>query len=598
MSLLISCQSLTKSFGAHPLFHNISLGIFTGERVGLIGPNGSGKSTFLKILAGEESLDSGEIALRKDTRLVYLPQEDVFDSDKSIETILLEAISTEAVDDEERYSRVQRMIRLASFRDSEQKAALLSGGWRKRLAIVRALLLEPEVLLLDEPTNHLDLEGILWLEQLLKNASFAFILVSHDRYFLEGTANRIIELNPIYPEGYLRVEGSYSTLLSRREEFLQGQEQQESVLSNKVRREIEWLRRGPKARSTKARSRIDDAHRLQKELSAVKNRNAQGRSVDIDFVGTGRKTKKLLAINRLGKSMDGIPLFHDITLTLSPGTRLGLLGRNGSGKSTFMHLLDGSLPADEGKIERADGVRVVVFDQKREQLNQKETLRKALAPAGDAVVYQDRSLHVVAWAKRFLFRPEQLELPVGQLSGGEQARILIANLMLRPADILLLDEPTNDLDIPSLEVLEDSLMEFPGAIVLVSHDRFLLDNVTNEVLGLDGQGNATLFADYTQWLSAQKKTREEKKVAQNSPETKNNTPKKLSYKEQNELKQIEKKILKGEEEVEKWQQKLTDPDMMQNPEKLQAVCLSIKSAQDHVEQLYERWQQLEVQQGA
>ncbi len=597
MSRLLSCQSLSKSFGPHRLFSELSLGISEGERLGLIGPNGSGKSTLLKIFAGIESPDDGKIFQIKLTRLVYLPQKDSLDSHKSVEQNLLDSLSGDDIEDVERFNRVHRMISLAGFSDAGQNVAALSGGWRKRLAISCALIREPDVLLMDEPTNHLDLDGIFWLEKLLANATFAFAVVSHDRYFLENTTNRIIELSRQYPEGYLTVEGNYNEFLIKRETFLKNQERQEEILSNKVSREIEWLRRGPKARTTKAQYRIDEAQRLQDELSSVQTRNANNKRARLDFDGTGRKTKKLLQMHDLGKSIAGRRLFGNLNITLTPGARLGLLGANGSGKSTLLHILCGDTQPDEGYIETADGLRIFLFEQQREQLNPEDTLRRALAPTGDSVVYRDRSLHVVTWAKRFLFEGDQLEMPVGELSGGEQARILIARLMLRPADILLLDEPTNDLDIPMLEVLEESLQDFPGALILVTHDRYLMDRVATQVLALDGSGGAGLFADYRQWLISRKHLDLKCKPGKPDTSPKSKKPQKkagkLSYKDQREFDKIEEKIIAAEENVALWEKKIKDPVIVKDPDQLQECWDMLRPAQELVEQLYLRWEELE-----
>ena len=503
MTLLLSYKSIYKTYGEDHVFEDISINFKTDERLGLIGGNGSGKSTLLKLAAGEASPDSGESYIKHLTKLVYLPQEDQLTPEKTVEESLFESLASTPLDDQEKYRRVQRMIGMGGFEDKSRKAGELSGGWKKRLAIARALIQEPDLLLLDEPTNHLDINGIMWLEDMLKNSRFAFVVVSHDRYFLEKVCRRIMELGKCFPEGHLSLKGGYRQFVKHREAFLESQLKKEDILSNKMRRETEWLNQGAKARSTKAKYRIDQAEALRRELARIRYRNSRTGKVDIDFHSTNRKTRQLLSCHNIGKSIQGKKLFERVSLKLMPGVRLGLMGPNGSGKTTFMNLLESRDEPDEGTIKRAENLRIAVFDQNRSRLNPEITLKQALSPAGDSLVYKDKSVHVVTWAKRFLFTPDQLTLPVRRLSGGEKARILIADLMRQPADILLLDEPTNDLDIPSLEVLEESLLDFPGAVVVVSHDRFLLDRVTTSILFFNGKGEAGLFADFHQCLDNQ-----------------------------------------------------------------------------------------------
>ena len=610
MSQLLSCQDLTKSFGTQTLFTGVSLGLHSGDRIGLIGPNGSGKSTLLKILCGLESPDRGRIIVKKHVRVSYLPQSDVFAEDRSVADNLYATLKDLDLDETEQYNRVHTLLSRGEFRDTDQPARLLSGGWRKRLAICRALVTHPDILVMDEPTNHLDIHGILWLEKMLQarlpESPAAWIMVSHDRRFLENTVNQVIELSAVYPGGSFQVDGRYSDFVLKRETFLVQQQAREERLANKVRRETEWLRRNPKARSTKARYRIDEAHRLQKELGRVRSRNRTTDSVEIAFDATGRKTKKLLVARKISKRYGDSLLFKDLDLTLSPGTRIGLLGPNGCGKSTLMQLLaaagsDGEPRPDSGEIRVADGVQIVSFDQKREQLDQTLTLKRALAPDGDSVIYQGRSLHVVSWAKKFLFNTDQLETPVSRLSGGEQARILIANLMRTPADILLLDEPTNDLDIPSLDVLEESLAEFAGAVVLVTHDRFFLERLCDRLLGFDTRdGSVGWFADCDQWLrhlGDEEKRRNgigltgtnadrEKKAAKKKPG-------RLSYMDQREHDQMEEKIMTAEAEQEKLRLQMNDPDTASSPD-LAAECWEkLQRIEEEINRLYARWEELE-----
>src|SRR5262245_9227623 len=490
MSLLLSAQDLTKSYGPRPLFDGLCLELHAGERVGLIGPNGAGKSTLLKILAGLEEPDAGNRTARRGARVGYVPQDDTFPPGSTARSVLLDALADEHLEEHERETRTAITLTQVGFDEHDQPADALSGGWRKRLALARELVRRPDILLLDEPTNHLDLPGVVWLERLLRATPSGYLVATHDRAFLRAVADEILEVSRVYPGGAFRVAGGYDEFVEKRDAFLEAQDRQRDAVANQVRRETEWLSRKESAQRRKSRSRIGEAAARRDELAGLNYRTAAAGTAGIDFAGTGRQTRKLLSATGMGKSLGGRPLFAGLELMLSPGTRLGLLGPNGSGKSTLLRVLAGEVEPDAGAVTRAEGLRVVTFEQGRSALDQSVPLRVALCPNGDTVTYAGRQLHVAAWAQRFLFRPDQLDVEVSALSGGERARVRIAQLMLRPADLLLLDEPTNDLDIPSLEALEDSLEEFPGAVVLVTHDRDLMDRLCTEVIGLDGRGGA------------------------------------------------------------------------------------------------------------
>ena len=599
-TLLLSVDAVTKGFGARPLFEKLSFGIFEGDRAGLIGPNGSGKTTLLRILAGLEEPDSGVRSLRRGIRMGYVPQDPTFPVGATVEEVLVQDLTGDPAEEFEKLARVAVTLGKAGFDDPAQPVEILSGGWRKRLAIARELAKEPDVLLMDEPTNHLDVEGILWLEDLLQSEPLAYLVISHDRWFLENVAGRMLELDPRYPDGILQGEGTYTDFLEKRDEMLRNQAEYQASLANKVRREVEWLRRGAKARTTKAKGRIQEANRLIAELTELRERTgaAANARAGIDFNASDRKTKKLLVAEGLTKSFGDRRIVQGLDLKLTPGTRLGLIGPNGSGKTTLLSLLDGTLEPDAGTIHRADWLKTVRFEQNRDTLDRTVTLRRALAPEGDTVLYQDRPIHVASWAKRFLFRTEQLDTPVSRLSGGEQARILIARLMLQPADLLILDEPTNDLDIPTLEVLEESLMEFPGALVLVTHDRFLLESVSSVVLALDGRGNSTFFADYTQWEAARTTVPVSKSApkAAATPPKPAKDPKRLTYKEKQEWDQMEMKILETEERLATAQAAVEDPAVASDPKALQERCEELETARQEVESLYARWAELEEKQ--
>ena len=600
MSAMLAVQGLTKAYGPRPLFSELSFDIRAGERVGLIGPNGSGKSTLLRLLAGLEEPDQGTRALRRNARVGYVAQEDVFAAGQSALDVVLAGLAEDPLEEHERTTRAAIALTQAGFSEPDRSADVLSGGWRKRLALARELARAPDLLLLDEPTNHLDLPGILWLEGLLRAAPFGYVVVTHDRAFLRAVADEIIEINRAYPEGYFRTAGSYDEFAERREAFLEAQARRQESVANQVRRETEWLGRKESAQRSKSAARIADAARRRAELAELNVRNAAAGAAGIDFVATGRQTRKLLSARGLAKARGGHPLFAGLDLDLTPGTKLGLLGANGSGKSTLLGVLAGTIAPDAGTISRAEGLRTVLFEQGRTALNPALVLRQALSPNGDTVVYRDRPVHVAAWAKQFLFRPEQLDVPVGDLSGGEQARVRIAQLMLQPADLLLLDEPTNDLDIPALEVLEDSLAEFPGALVVVSHDRDLLDRLCMEVVGLDGRGGAALYGSVQQWLAALDRLPDPVAKASAKPATARPNPpaksRKLSYREQQEWDGMEAAITAAEETVVTCQAEVERATTAGHAV-LAEACRALEQAQHTVERLYQRWQELETKRG-
>ncbi|MEP6644512.1 MAG: ABC-F family ATP-binding cassette domain-containing protein [Acidobacteriaceae bacterium] len=607
MPPILNAQGLSKRYGAKPLFEDISFTISEGDRIGLIGPNGAGKSTLLEILANRVEPDSGNVAARKRARLSYVVQDSQFASGTTVRSIIESALDEAAVPQAERGTRIGETLGRAGFIDLEAEASSLSGGWRKRLAIVEALVRAPDVLLLDEPTNHLDLAGIEWLEDILRNAPFACVIVSHDRYFLENVATEVAELNRTYPEGILRVVGNYSAFLEKKEAFLESQAKRQDSLENRVKREIEWLRRGPKARTTKSKARISKAKDLIGELSDLNSRTRTA-SANIDFNATERQTKRLIAIEGLHYEIEGRPLFSNLDFVITAGMRVGLVGPNGSGKTTLLRLLRGETEPASGTIQHAPTLRIVYFDQNR-QLDEGVTLRRALAPDSDSVIYQDRVIHVASWAARFLFTSEQLNQPVERLSGGEKARVLIALLMLQSADVLLLDEPTNDLDIPTLEILEESLLEYPGALVLVTHDRYLLDRVSTVVLGLDGNGEAESFADYSQWELWQAERERGGKPASNSrlgsskdaasnggKSFSGKSAKKLSYLEVRELSSIEERVAAAEEVLQSKTATLDDPKIVSDAPALIKANAEFEAAGQTVDELYKRWAELEQKQ--
>jgi ATP-binding cassette subfamily F protein uup len=601
---ILNAQDIAKAYGAVPLFENLRFTVSEGDRIGLIGTNGCGKSTLLQILLGRIPPDRGEVAVRRLARIGYVAQESQFPPRESVRAVIERALVAADVPAAEREGRAAETLGRVGFDDFAAEAAQLSGGWRKRLAIAEALVARPDVLLLDEPTNHLDLAGIEWLESLLRDAPFACVFVSHDRYFLENAASSVAEIGRAYPDDLLRVAGGYREFLEKKEQYLLAQARRQEALENRVRREIEWLRRGAKARSTKAKARVDKAHDLIGALADLEARTRTG-SARIDFSATDRRTKRLVEAEQLGCRLGERTLFTDLDFIITAGMRVGLVGPNGSGKTTLLRLLRGDLEPTAGEIRRAPALRIVHFDQNRE-IDPSLTLARALAPDSDSVVYGDRVIHVASWAARFLFTSEQLNQPVSRLSGGERARILIARLMLEPTDLLLLDEPTNDLDIPTLEILEESLLEYRGALVMVTHDRYLLDRVATIVVGLDGQGAAARFADYAQWnqwqhtrlqLAAAARRRdkkeEEEDIAPASPRATASGRKKLSYLEAREYATLEDRLAAAEQELAAKRRAFEDPAIACDAVRLVAAQTELDAAQQLVDSLYARWAELE-----
>lgn len=588
MSALLGIHSLSKSYGTKTLFDNISFTISTGDRIGFIGPNGSGKSTLLKILMDQESSDSGSISRRQNLRVGYAGQSPQF-KDEPLESVMLS--NALPGDPHERLTQARILLGKAQFSDFLQSALNLSGGWKKRLDIAQALMQEPDLLLLDEPTNHLDLEGILWLEKFLNREKTAFIAVSHDRYFLENISNKIVELNVCYPQGLFVSQGNMSAFMELKDAFLKGQKEQQAGLESTLRGELEWLKRSPKARTTKSRSRIQRAYEMMGELSLLERRNKVSQ-VDLEFLASERETRRLLVAKNLAKSLGEKNLFKNVDLVLSPGSRLGIVGRNGTGKTTLLKVLAGQIPQDSGTLKYADDLKIVYFDQMREKIPMDISLKEALSPNSEQVNYRGKSIHVNGWAKRFLFSQDRLTMPVKCLSGGERARILIAKLMLEPADVLFLDEPTNDLDIPTLEVIEESLKEFAGAVVLISHDRCLMDRICKQILGL-GEGNENqFFADMEQWESSLEKRPFLKEEKPKVKEPILPPVKKLSYKEQKELEGMELSILNCEKEIEGLRKELEDPSLHSNAGKSLEVYRNLAKAEEKLTELFERWEVL------
>jgi ATP-binding cassette subfamily F protein uup len=602
VAILVSAQELAHSFGARALFESVSFTLSDGDRVGLIGPNGAGKSTLLKILAGALSADRGLVAARAGLRVGYLAQIPVLTPGATVRDVLREALG--AGDDEARVDELLAKMDLASdAAGADRPVDQLSGGWRKRVALAQALVRDPELLLLDEPTNHLDVESILWLEKFLAGARFATVTVTHDRLFLQRVANRILELDRRNAAGLMDVAGDYATYLERKAEAMQAQERREDVLRNTLRRETEWLRRGPQARTTKQEARIQRAGALADEVAALSSRN-QVRGVELGFAARGKGPRRLIEARGIARRFGERALFAGVDLFVGPGARVGFLGPNGCGKSTLLRVLVGDDAPTVGTVVRADGLRVAFFEQNRESLDGTRSLADTVCPDGDFVSFRGARVHRFGYLERFLFRSEQMMLPVARLSGGEQSRLLIAQLMLLPADVLVLDEPTNDLDLPTLQVLEDALSSFDGAVLLVTHDRYFLDQVATQILafhtkpGEEGQVTALVgLSQWDAWHATQAAPRATKAARDaGGRSTAASKKAKLTFKDQRDWDTIEARISAAEAALGALETESQSPAVVSDGPRLIALGAEIEKARAAIDALYARWAQLEAMQ--
>ena len=594
MATLLSVRDLSYRIAGRQLFSSLTFGIEDGDRIGLIGPNGTGKSTLLKILTGEEKPAGGDLSMRRGTRVLRVSQDDIFPSGATIYSVLADAARSAGVDDIE--TEVAISMAMCGFSVGGEVVDTLSGGWKKRLALAAARIQQPDVMLLDEPTNHLDLEAVQWLEDWLASASFASITITHDRYFLENTASRLIELGPVYADGCLQVDGAYSDFLEARANYMASLDKQQHAMTGDARRELAWLRRGARARTTKAKGRIQDVHELMADLAAVEQRIAAKTTVkQTAFAASQRSTKELIRANGLSKSLGGKQLFNGLDLIASPGDRIGLVGANGVGKTTLIRVLVGDLEPDAGDLMRAEKLRVVWFDQSRAQLDMQKTVRDVLCPNGDTVQHDGHAWHVTAWAKRFGFSENQLGSLVGVLSGGEQARLLLAKLSSVVADVLIVDEPTNDLDLSSLEVLEGALSTFPGCVILVTHDRYFMDAVSNRVLHFDA-GSVTEYADFVQFMERfterqGQSTKSETKTVE-KPVAQRNT---LTASERRELSNIDDAIAAAEAEVARLEALMASDAVASDAARLSEIWdKQLPGAKAKVDEVYARWEFLEA----
>ncbi|MBL8268517.1 ATP-binding cassette domain-containing protein [Steroidobacter sp.] len=592
---LLTLRNAELAYGLHPLLDRANFAIDERERVGLIGRNGTGKSSLLKIITGLAPLDDGELAKQDGLKIVFVEQEPLLPPAETVRDSLVARAKLDEIHDERERWRLE--ARLSEFLQrlgvaSERAPETTSGGERKRAALALALALEPELLLLDEPTNHLDIEGITALEDLLIKGP-ASIIVTHDRAFLDRVVTRIVELD----RGLLRsYPGNFATYETRKSEQLAAEEVVNRKFDKFWAQEEVWIRRGVEARRTRNEGRVRRLESLREQRAA---RREQMGSVKLTLDSGDRSGKLVAELTDVSKSFSDRTIVRDLSMRIMRGDRLGLIGVNGAGKSTLIKLILGKLEPDSGDVRLGTNVAVAYFDQLREQLDPDKSVAETISPGSDWIEIGNERKHVTTYLGDFLFPAQRANSPVKALSGGERNRLLLARLFARPANVLVMDEPTNDLDIDSLELLENTLQNYNGTLLLVSHDRTFLDNVVTQTLVAQGNGRWQEYVGgYTDWLAqrpapltaAQAKSKQEAKGAARAP-----TPVKLSYKETRELAQLPIEI----EALEQRQQELTARMSSaeyhkQGPEQLKTDRKLAEDLERQMSEKFERWSTLEA----
>ena len=604
---LVSLDGVSIAFGHLPLLDEIALQIDPRERVSMIGRNGSGKSTLLKILSGEVAPDSGTVWRQPSLRVARLEQDVPLSADRSVFEVVAEG-HTHHLEEDEEWLREHHVDLILSRLELPPEAIVdtLSGGWRRRVLLARALVGQPDLLLLDEPTNHLDIEAITWLETFLAGYDGAVLFVTHDRAFLQRLATRIVELD----RGRLTSwPGSYEIYLRRKEESLANEAVQQDKFDKKLAEEEVWVRQGIKARRTRNEGRVRALEAMRAERAA--RRELSG-NVRLQVEQAEQSGKLVFEAKAISKSYDGTPVIRNFSTRIIRGDRIGLIGPNGAGKTTLLRILLGELAPDTGETRHGANVQIAYYDQQREQLDPERTVFDTVGEGNDTVTANGRTRHVHAYLRDFLFSDERARSPVKALSGGERNRLLLARLFTRPANVLVLDEPTNDLDLETLELLEEQLVEWPGTLLLVSHDRVFLDNVVTSTLVFDGGRVEEFVGGYQDWLRQRSAPRKERPADDERPARGGNagggasrqrsepaaiaTParKKLSYKEQRELDALPARIEALEGEQRALGQKIAGPDFYKEAaEVIKASLARVDELQRELTAVYARWDALE-----
>jgi len=598
---LLSLQQISLRFGGPLLLDKVDLQLERAERVCLIGRNGEGKSTLLKLINGELIPDSGEIARQKGLCTAYLSQEIPRELDGTVYEIVQDGLENadrsqvkrDIHNDWEKRHQVEKVISLMEL-DADAEFKVLSSGLKRRVLLAKGLVCKPEILLLDEPTNHLDIASIDWLEEFLLRYEGTVFFVTHDRVFLKNIARRIIELDR---GNLVDWECDYETFLTRKQAVLDAEEKQWSTFDKKLAKEEVWLRQGIKARRTRNEGRVRD---LEKMRTVRKERRTLSGTVRMQAQEAERSGTKVIKVEGLEYGYDNTPVIKGFSTTIMRGDKVGIIGPNGAGKSTLLRLLLGELTPQEGVVEHGTHLQIAYFDQLREQLQDDKSVFYNVGDGNDFITLNGKQQHVIGYLQKFLFSPDRARTTVRVLSGGERNRLLLARLFTRPANVIVMDEPTNDLDVETLELLEDLLLDYKGSLLLVSHDRAFLNNVVTSTIVFEGEGEVNEYVGgYDDWIRQRKQIEtSSKKQVKSKTDRQKKSPaqtRRLSYKEQRELVALPRKIEELEEEQKKLYKAVSDPLLYKNGDDEAAVIRTRLSALDsELADAYQRWESLET----